>query len=173
MRLPVITVQPIILLKNNKLIADAVAPNLRGLIAIKTKMVIIIAAYNWNSSLSRPIMQKPVQGMFLRVPLFIVIPPVPFKPGNVPKLPLGKEYAYKVVPGTVEGVPEVVVGEDEVLEEGLEELDELDEVELVELLVVVVDVVVEQLVEVIDTEYSCVVSIIVLSLISELLETHI
>jgi hypothetical protein len=49
-------------------------------------------------------------------------------------------------------VPVVVDGDEEVLEEGLEELEELDEVELVEVLVVVVEVVVEQLVEVIITE---------------------
>jgi hypothetical protein len=88
-RLLVIAVQPIILLKNNKAKAEAVAPNLNGLIDINTRIIIITAAYNWNCSLFKPIMQNPVQGIFFKVPLFIEIPPVPFNGGSVPKLPSG------------------------------------------------------------------------------------
>ena len=83
--LVVMVVHPIMLVKNNKLIADADAPSLKGLTANMTRIVIIRAAYNSNSVFFKPIMQKPVHDILLMVPFPIVIPPVPFKPGNVPK----------------------------------------------------------------------------------------
>jgi hypothetical protein len=108
--LVVIMVHPIMFVKNNKLIADADAPSLNGLIANMTRIVIIKAVYNSNSSFFKPIMQNPVQDILLMVPFPMVIPPVPFNPGNVPKFPLGRTKP-KVVDGVVEVGVDVVVGE--------------------------------------------------------------